>query len=349
MNIIDSIGLITVFLLILLSTFLFSQKSTRKVSNVLFGSFLLITSFDISGLFLHEFYGQYVVLNKLRISSAFLQMPLFYLYVKKACFQDFELNKYSLLHLLPFGLFAVLYFQSDLSDNFDIWHAVFAQIQFYTYIIAILVELRKFRGVHRHQYSLKNETYKWLTTTAILFLSANVLVTIRGVYEAFYRFQSIEFLNYGISFFALGIISWFVLKTMRNPELFIRVRQKQSKEKKSINIDEKELAKQLLELDGFMRKEKPFMNDNLSLSGLADLMGVAPKQLSLLINQVSGKHFFDYINKYRIEEAKSLLGDSNLTIQQIMYEVGFNSKSSFNTAFKKHTSLTPSAFRKVLK
>ena len=57
----------------------------------------------------------------------------------------------------------------------------------------------------------------------------------------------------------------------------------------------------------------------------------------------------DFVNEFRIKEAKSILKDPSkkeFTVLEILYEVGFNSKSSFNTAFKKHTGLTPTQFRK---
>jgi len=68
-----------------------------------------------------------------------------------------------------------------------------------------------------------------------------------------------------------------------------------------------------------------------------------------MINHHLNKHFFDFVNEFRIEKAKSLLTNpakQDLTIQEILYEVGFNSKSSFNTAFKKHCGLTPTQYRK---
>ena len=61
-----------------------------------------------------------------------------------------------------------------------------------------------------------------------------------------------------------------------------------------------------------------------------------------------GKSFFDLINSYRIEEAKKMIKepeDEKMTISEVMYKVGFNSKSSFNTAFKKYTGLTPSEYK----
>ncbi|WP_434668377.1 helix-turn-helix domain-containing protein [Aeromonas sp. NJAU223] len=64
------------------------------------------------------------------------------------------------------------------------------------------------------------------------------------------------------------------------------------------------------------------------------------------MNACSGGHFYDWINRYRVEEAKRLLQGSEETVASICYQAGFNSKSTFNTAFRRHTGLTPSAFRR---
>lgn len=99
-----------------------------------------------------------------------------------------------------------------------------------------------------------------------------------------------------------------------------------------------------------MNDKEPFLDPALSLQKLANSIGKTPKSLSVLINQSSKAHFFDYVNKYRIDKAKELLGtdfDSKLTVQQVMYQVGFNSKSSFYTAFKKYTNQTPLQYKKA--
>lgn len=71
----------------------------------------------------------------------------------------------------------------------------------------------------------------------------------------------------------------------------------------------------------------------------------------VLINHQLDQHFYDFVNTYRIENAMGILKDSSkskVTALEILYEVGFNSKSSFNTAFKKHTGNTPTSLRKAL-
>ena len=78
------------------------------------------------------------------------------------------------------------------------------------------------------------------------------------------------------------------------------------------------------------------------------------RYLSQIINDSLQKNFFDFINFYRIEESKNYLSDSKykkLNILEVLYEVGFNSKSTFNKVFKEHTGLTPTEYRqqKLLK
>ena len=100
----------------------------------------------------------------------------------------------------------------------------------------------------------------------------------------------------------------------------------------------------------YMNEKKPYLDSTLSLDTLANQIQVSSKELSILINHIMGLHFFDFVNEYRINHAKQILSDkdqSDLTVLEILYEVGFNSKSSFNTEFKKRTGLTPRVYRKT--
>jgi AraC-like DNA-binding protein len=108
-------------------------------------------------------------------------------------------------------------------------------------------------------------------------------------------------------------------------------------------------TEQVDRLRRFMNEEKPYLEPTLSLQDLANKLGIPSRELSILINHHLSKHFFDFVNEFRIERAKEILSDPtkrDLTILEILYEVGFNSKSSFNTAFKKITGFTPTQFRK---
>lgn len=98
-----------------------------------------------------------------------------------------------------------------------------------------------------------------------------------------------------------------------------------------------------------MASNKPFLAPELTLDQLALQLSLRPRVLSQVINDRLGQNFYDFINRYRIQEASRLLTnpkDRKITILEVLYEVGFNSKSSFNTLFKKYTGLTPSEFKK---
>ena len=97
----------------------------------------------------------------------------------------------------------------------------------------------------------------------------------------------------------------------------------------------------------FMETNKPHLQSELKISELADLLSVPYHQLSQLINDEFLVNFYDFINKYRVEDAKKLLLEDkrNFKILAIAYEVGFNSKATFNRVFKKFTDLTPSEFK----
>ena len=97
-----------------------------------------------------------------------------------------------------------------------------------------------------------------------------------------------------------------------------------------------------------MKEEKPFTDGALNLQSLAATLSIPPHHLSQIINERLGQTFADFINSYRVEEAKQRLLDpafGHLSLLGIAIEVGFNSKSSFNAVFKKHTNMTPSEFR----
>ena len=345
MNVTASVGLISVFLLLLLSSFLLFSKSPNKIGNVLFAVFLLITCFDISGQILGDFYKNHALINKLRMALAFLQMPLLYFYVKRACFSNFKLKPKLVVHAALFFIFLVLFSFFELDQELEIGYVIVLQLQYYVYFGAIFLLLWKYRKLHDKFHSLQSETYRWLMTASILFLLSNSIVVCRALFEAMNDFQRFPWLNIAIAFTGLLVISWFVLKTMRNPELFTKVNEITSTSKKNVIEDLDQLQHEQDQLHHYMM-EKPYLEEALSLQQLSQKTKIPIKRLSLLINQKIGKHFFDYINAYRIEEAKRLLQETDLTIQQIMYRVGFNSKSSFNTAFKKNTSITPSGFRK---
>ena len=98
-----------------------------------------------------------------------------------------------------------------------------------------------------------------------------------------------------------------------------------------------------------MEQEKPFQKSELTLQELSDKLSISTHNLSQVINTQLRQNFFDFVNQYRVEEVKQALGSpekQHLKILSIALDAGFNSKTSFNTIFKKFTDQTPSEYRK---
>ncbi|WP_460219393.1 helix-turn-helix domain-containing protein [Psychroserpens sp. MEBiC05023] len=103
------------------------------------------------------------------------------------------------------------------------------------------------------------------------------------------------------------------------------------------------------EIDKIMSTEKPYTNPNLKIADVAEKLELTTHELSKFVNDNLGKNFTDFINGYRIEEAKQLIATQNkFTIEAIGNLSGFNSKSAFYKAFKKHTDTTPAQYKSRL-
>lgn len=114
------------------------------------------------------------------------------------------------------------------------------------------------------------------------------------------------------------------------------------------SIDDRMQDKYLAMLTDFMETEKPYLEENITIKDLADEIDIPAHHLSIVINNRLGKNFYTFINEYRIKEAVSILNNpenSDANIIAIAFKSGFNSKSTFNSVFKKITGFTPSEYR----
>lgn len=115
---------------------------------------------------------------------------------------------------------------------------------------------------------------------------------------------------------------------------------------KSSALSEENVEECYAELLSFMTLNKPYTDPELSLKGLAEQLQLPARELSRIINEKSNKNFMEFVNRYRISEAKSLLRNSTpLKIIDISMMAGFHSKSSFYEAFKKFTGITPALYK----
>ncbi|HEX8334714.1 MAG TPA: adenylate/guanylate cyclase domain-containing protein [Segetibacter sp.] len=129
--------------------------------------------------------------------------------------------------------------------------------------------------------------------------------------------------------------------------IFPEADTKENRKGKKDLLDDKTIKAYSTRLLNFIDQNKPYLDSNLSLKSLAEQIEIHPNQLSWLLNESIGKNFNDFVNHYRVNTFKTLSKDpknAHLTLIGLAYDSGFNSKTVFNTSFKKETGLTPKEF-----
>ncbi len=203
-------------------------------------------------------------------------------------------------------------------------------------------------------------TVTWLKRLSVgftLFLLVFFIAWIKAFYNTGPVSNTFDLTILAIALFIISV----ALLAYRRPELFTAYSQgglptpdsveepkkKPKYEKTSLNSEQ--LAQYKQKLDQFMAAKKPYLDGELRLATLADLLSIQPHHLSQLINVEAGVNFFDYINRHRVEHAKTgllAMKQQNQSILDVALAAGFNSKASFNRSFKKEAGCSPSEFLK---
>lgn len=362
--------MISLFISLFLAIFLFTVKTENKTSNQIFAFFLLITAIDASEPLVSLLTDGPSNLGMLRTSLAFLQIPTFFLYVLSVCYSDFRWRWKYLLHLIPFVLatLALLprFYLVDTNAKLDFLinrqhmielklnHWLF-HLQVLVYFTAVFLLLKKTKKLYLENNSGGNlHSFQWLFQFTSVLTVLYVVVILKNLFKfSDYAYVS-DWIKIGILVSQLFIICWYLFKALNNPGLFRNIDSKLKLVSDLIleekNVERETLNEDLLKLKKYMSEERPFLNPDLTIQDVSKEIAIPVRELSVLINHQLGQHFYDFVNTYRIENAMEMLKDpskSKVTVLEILYEVGFNSKSSFNTAFKKHTGNTPTNFRKT--
>jgi len=375
-SIISIVSFIIVILFILLSIFLLSVKTSKKLSNQLLAAFLIITAIDISVFFYSNFISLPPAIEMLRIQISSFKDPFLFLYILSIIYSNFKLKQKHLVHLLPWLISITILLpnfflvskeaQSEFLQNYSTSYEyeiinILGKILEILYIAAEVYYLLRYRKLLLENYTSKHAfyNYHWIKQLIIFILVGQGLTFIKGIVRDSGNFSEEHVNIFRIILLSFGLLFsfWLVFKALLSPKLFrgIEVDLKLSKELKSKEDDtttSSEIKNQIQALKTYMTNNEPFLDPSLTVKTLSEQIDMSHRELSILINQELKQHFFDFINTYRIEKATKILKDPEkrkYTILEILYEVGFNSKSSFNTAFKKQTGLTPTAYRKSQK
>lgn len=362
---------IVVFQFVLLSFFLFTIKKGKRLSNLLLGSFLLLLAINIAdGLLTYfRFYLQFPSLALIEDSFILLYGPLVLFYSRSVIYKNFKLTAKVLFHGIPFVVLFVLSLvgyhiqpsgQQQMIQSAIVEHNL--PVGLYLMIAAIHVHIfiylfLSWREVNIYRTKIKDilsSIYRlnldWLSfmiysLAVLLILSfTNAIIPLTS-FKGYFDAGLILVLVF-LFFFVNAI----VIKGLKHPEIFSGIDEPEVMQKyrgSTLTSEERDVIQ--AKVLALMINEKPFLNPEITLEDLSLRLSVPSKKLSQLLNETFRQNYFDFINSYRIEEAKRLIGESNdpkITVLEIMYQAGFNSKSSFNTLFKKKTGLTPSEYKK---
>jgi AraC-like DNA-binding protein len=228
------------------------------------------------------------------------------------------------------------------------------------YVVAVFRQLHRYRAQLKQVFaSTETQELRWILWLLLaligiwLFVSASLLY-----HNLVVPVQLDPALQNGVTLLLVWTIAGWGLRQkpgfaeLYQPDMDIQetqqALQKQPEAKYQRSALNEQLAASIVhKLHQAMMQDQLFLDAALSLPKLAKHIATSPSYISQTLNETLGVNFFDYVNRFRVEAAKIQLLSSDDTVLDIAMNVGFNAKSSFYTAFKKETQLTPNQFRKT--
>ena len=376
----SAVNFIGIGLAFFLSSLLFIKKEKGNFDYILM-AYLILNGVNLYFIYLNfiEQTSQFVPLLIALGLIPFLVSPLLYIYVSSlvqgARFSWFK----QIFHFIPYFviLFSMYWVYWDSNDTTHLkvangfvniwgsglsfylrnWSFIMAFVSF-IYPLLCLFKIFKHRKAIEDEFSsLKNNTLDWMRNWIVIeiigFWISFIILLLSGYGESMFDY---DFTFKVIS--AIIILNIFVIGYygVNQSNIFIGALSNQNQPEstgkyKSSNINSNRSEELMDLLKAKMEGEKPYRKPTLNAEDVAQLIDLSKHQLSQLINQQTGKNFYDFVNHYRVEEFKQRVNsdDANkLSLLGLAYDCGFNSKSTFNHIFKKSVGTTPSQYRKNL-
>ena len=349
----------------LLGVFLMLSRRKKSPANRILGIFFLLWGLNfLDGyLLLDGFYLEFPSLAFWEEPVIFLYGPIIYFYSRALVGIRPFWRVLHILHLLPAILLQIIliwfYQLQPVSAKVVILQnvitlepvpqsflvAILAVIHILAYLFFSSQLISQYTRIIQQNYSTFNLT--WLKNTLrsltfIVLLSMSV-----SVLQYYGNPLLFEIALMVLMASLLVFVSSILFRVFEEPQMFqLTVKQDKYASSKLSEEQKQEITDKLLVA---ISEHKIHLNPQTTINDLAKLIQVPAKQVSQVINQQFNQNFFEFINTQRIREAQKIIKssqDPKLTILEVMYQVGFNSKSSFNTQFRKITGLTPSEFKK---
>jgi len=349
-------------------TFTLQRISNNNYNaNTILSKLILIATMMLIGRFIYFRYLNLTIFHwSLLVDSlVFLFGPLFYIYIRRLLFKGSTSYLLPIYHAIPFALLAIIalfflvyfsaeeYYQFYLDGNLKIIFNVISIVMIVSnlyYLFRSYGLIKKFKKEEKQTFSFEQSPVNYLNSFLISFL-----VCLTAWIVSFINYSVLDryftYVNYESVWVAIPILLYVIgYFSLKQPELFrIPLEAKISEKKARLSSLDSDLLKK--KLDSLMRNEKVFLQHNLTLLEVAKLLKTSTNNISWLLNNVNQTTFYDYINGYRVKEfVKEVENKKHLqnTILALSIDAGFNSKSTFNKAFKVVMKDTPSNYIKNL-
>jgi AraC-like DNA-binding protein len=296
--------------------------------------------------------------------------PLIFLYTKALTDRQFRISGIGSRHFVPVmaevGLQIVMIVQAISNDGLFYNTPPYFYVMPFVYAWAIgsifyYLNLSVVNITNHETWALKNFsnmkeiTLTWLEKLIRYYrLLWSVWMPFVAAFLLFFRFQ-LMYLGIVLFLYLLMLILtyqtfWIGLQGLRHGNfVFLKPNDSQADNKNFSKLSTGEIQEYMKRITWLMTGEKKYLNENLSLRELALYLEADPNLISFILNKHLGSSFYDFVNRYRIEEVKNKLNDpanKHLNLLGIALDSGFNSKTTFNRVFKQVTGLTPTEFQK---
>lgn len=352
-------GLVGIYIAIILNL---KRKNTDKKATILISLFVLLHSLLIIhiSLYVSNYTFSYPHTMYITTTFSFLYGPLLYFYFKRSV-EDYKFKWVNLLHILPSIALIIYMMPFYILSAEEKLHLMLNRDQELIPTTAIIVLLKSisliiyafliYKTYRKNRYNSYQVNYDYIAWQKKIVILNFVFVFSYLMFGAIItKVITLDFLIHP-QIISMSLFVLFVgYSAYANPHIFNKQQvldfEEIYKYKKS-GLTENyslELKEQLIEL---FTIEKVFKDNHINLDKLSEKLNTTRHNASQIINEHFNVNFFEFTNKFRIDEAKEILKtdpNKNLNIIDIAYEVGFNNKVTFNKAFKKETGLTPTQY-----
>lgn len=375
----DIILLVTIYQVVLYVALIFAIKRDRHQSDYFLIAFLLAQAAIPFHILIN--YGEafrYIALefspNLYRIFEIayWLEGPLLLWYTRSISYKKYRLRNLDMLFLIPVCAFIIYNFATfytlDKQTKIDFFidyktlnagwghhlAGLFREVFRVFCSVLCLVEIHRCRRRMRDQYSsIEKIDLGWLNFLVIVFFILQVWAVIvsLAIISSAHLFINLNFDVMGLigNYTAFVLVTALIFFNLSRSSFLVGVDQPKSHNSEKALRSDTEIDPEIIKrIEIYMETEKPYLANILTLEQLSGQLDMPPRTLSNIINRHFKQNFFEFINHYRIEEAKLQLANPELrnkTMIEIMGDCGFNSKATFNTFFKKIVNATPSQYR----